>query len=181
MAIVFRCEHCGKRIEAPDQAGGKRGKCPACRNPVYVPGHVEEDEPLRLAPLDESEEQNRKSLLSETLQITENLLRERNAPEESKEETSVVPESDDMSFLDPVTRMDPAQLKAAIVRYLRLMADGSLEEGDALAEHLTLQGKPAKDILESIALGHLTEPDLANIPPHVLSGLVRHLRGQIGD
>jgi DNA-directed RNA polymerase subunit RPC12/RpoP len=37
MAITFHCGHCGKKIEAPDSAGGKWGKCPSCHNKVYVP------------------------------------------------------------------------------------------------------------------------------------------------
>ncbi|MHC4658446.1 MAG: hypothetical protein ACYS83_04615 [Planctomycetota bacterium] len=32
MPITFHCEHCGKKIEAQDSAGGKWGKCPACHN-----------------------------------------------------------------------------------------------------------------------------------------------------
>ena len=57
MSIKFHCEHCGKRIDAPDTAGGKWGKCPSCHNKVYVPQPEDGDEPLTLAPVDETEEQ----------------------------------------------------------------------------------------------------------------------------
>ena len=37
MTISFHCAHCGKKMEAPDDAGGKWGKCPRCHNKLYVP------------------------------------------------------------------------------------------------------------------------------------------------
>ena len=41
MPIKFQCSLCGKKIEAPDSAGGKWGKCPGCHNKVYVPQPVD--------------------------------------------------------------------------------------------------------------------------------------------
>ena len=58
MSITIQCEHCDKKIEAPETAGGKWGKCPRCHNKVYVPKlESNEEEELRLAPIDEMEEQ----------------------------------------------------------------------------------------------------------------------------
>ena len=37
MGITFHCEYCGKKIQAPNEAGGKWGKCPACSHKLYVP------------------------------------------------------------------------------------------------------------------------------------------------
>ncbi|MCX5636391.1 MAG: hypothetical protein NTX52_01690, partial [Planctomycetota bacterium] len=62
MAIIFHCNHCGKKIEAADSAGGKWGKCPACHSKLYVP-RPEPDEELKLAPIDETEEEKRKRLM----------------------------------------------------------------------------------------------------------------------
>ena len=62
MGISFHCEHCGKKIEAPDTAGGKWGKCPACHNKVYVPANNPPDDELRLAPIDTEEERKRKKM-----------------------------------------------------------------------------------------------------------------------
>ena len=66
MSIKFHCEYCGKKIDAPDTAGGKRGKCPACHNKIYVP-QIDADDELKLAPVDETEEERQKRLLDETL------------------------------------------------------------------------------------------------------------------
>ncbi|MHC4752575.1 MAG: hypothetical protein ACYTFW_22230 [Planctomycetota bacterium] len=55
MAIIFHCDHCGKKIEAADTAGGKWGKCPACHNKLYVP-RPDSGEELKLAPLNETDQ-----------------------------------------------------------------------------------------------------------------------------
>ena len=62
MGISFHCEHCGKKIEAPDAAGGKWGKCPGCHNKVYVPANkpTQPDDELRLAPSTQTKNKNTK-------------------------------------------------------------------------------------------------------------------------
>lgn len=55
MTIKLQCSLCGKKIEAPDSAGGKWGKCPACRNKIYVPQPISDDDELKLAPIDQTE------------------------------------------------------------------------------------------------------------------------------
>jgi hypothetical protein len=82
MVIKFHCSYCGKKIEAPDTAGGKWGKCPACHAKLYVPQPQADDE-LKLAPIDESEEQRKKQLLQETFRLTQDILQEKNVPQPS--------------------------------------------------------------------------------------------------
>jgi len=81
MAITFHCDHCGKEIRAADSAGGKWGKCPSCHNKLYVPNLNIGDE-LTLAPVDETDEQREKRLMAETHQLAQDILQEREAPEE---------------------------------------------------------------------------------------------------
>ena len=57
MAITFHCESCKKKINAPDNTGGKWGKCPYCLHRCYIPlPETNEEEEIKLAPLDEEEE-----------------------------------------------------------------------------------------------------------------------------
>jgi DNA-directed RNA polymerase subunit RPC12/RpoP len=83
MAIVFHCPHCGKKIEAVNNAGGKWGKCPACHNKVYVPPKPEQDDDLKLAPVNEAEEERIKQLMAETHRLTQDILEERDTPNKS--------------------------------------------------------------------------------------------------
>jgi len=166
MAIIFHCEHCGKKIEAPDSAGGKRGKCPACHNKLYVPG-LGSDEELKLAPVDEGDDVKQKELLAETHKLTQDILQERDVPEGPAGAATSAPEISDK------------ELTKNIITYLRQMADGELDEAQRTADSIAPYGPQAVNILDRIALSEMPEPELADIPPQILSGLIRNLRTRI--
>lgn len=168
MTISFHCEHCGKKIEAPDNAGGKWGKCPACRNKVYVPG-LDSDEELKLAPLDESALEEQRRLMAETHQVEQEILNEKDIPEDSAE-TGIAPLASDAS---------EQELTKEIIVYLRRLADGDLDQADRLSNAIVPYGNRALEVLDKIALSEIPEPELADIPPQVLSGLIRTLRNKI--
>jgi len=167
MAIRFHCDHCGKEIKADDSAGGKWGKCPSCHNKLYVPNLNIGDE-LTLAPVDESEEEKKKRLMAETYELTQNILQERESPESATD------------FGGPASATSEKELTMNIILYLRQMADGSLDEADATAAMIVPQGRRAIAILDTIALSDIPEPELADITPQVLAGLIRTLRSKIG-
>lgn len=170
MAITFHCEHCGKKIEAPDSAGGKRGKCPACHNKVYVPGSDSTEE-LKLAPIDTNDIAKQKLLMAETRKIEQEILSEKEIPENSTEISPPVS--------PPISEVSDNELTKNIILYLRLMADGDLDEAERTANSIVPCGNRALKILDGIALSEIPEPELANIPPQVLSGLIRTLRTRI--
>ncbi len=39
--INFTCEHCGKSIRVKDEYGGKKGRCPHCKEVVHIPAESE--------------------------------------------------------------------------------------------------------------------------------------------
>lgn len=166
MAITFHCEHCGKRIEAQDSAGGKWGRCPACHEKVYVPGSEPDDE-LKLAPIDETEEERKKRLIAETRKLTQDILGER--------------ETLDGSSAGPVPEFqaDKKQLTKNIIAYLRNMAGGELDKAEVYAKLIIPFGNKAVKVLDEIAVSEIPEPELADIPQQVLAGLIRKLRAQI--
>ncbi len=166
MAVVFHCEYCGKKIEAPDSAGGKWGKCPACHNRLYVPA-LNSDEELKLAPVDETEEQKRDRLMAETFELTQDILQEREAPTGPADVTG------------PVSEMSERELTKNIVVYLRRMADGELDEAGRIIGLISPHRRQALPIIDRIALSEIPEPELADIPPQVLSGLIRALRAKV--
>lgn len=178
MAIVFHCEHCAKKIEAPDKAGGKQGKCPACHNRVYVPAPPQDDEELHLAPMDESEESKRERMMAETFNLTERLLDEKTAPDIPSEE---IPAPEGGLGIIPLPGMDENALVKNTVKYLHWMAEGELDLAAELEETLITHGSRIHPILEQIGLNQITDPALAKIPPQVLAGLIRSLRGQLGS
>jgi hypothetical protein len=168
MSITFHCEHCGKKIEAPDNAGGKWGKCPGCHNKVYVPSKQPEDD-LRLAPLDDNDERKQKELIAETVRLREDILSETESPEEGKPQAAAAKPG----------ALSESELTASIIGYLRQMADGELEEAERTAGTIIPYGGKAVRILERIALSEIPEPELADIPQQVLSGLIKSIRGRL--
>jgi hypothetical protein len=180
MSIDFQCKHCGKNIQAPDKLAGKRGKCPKCRNTLVIPELQQaDDQPLQLSPLDENEEIERKRLLSETYNVTQTLLNERAVPEETPIETDLPSDPTDISYMISATPVDTKELKQNTLQYFRLLASGDQEQASQYAQLIVPHYKEALEILDDIALNDLSEPELAHIPPHMLSGLIRDLRAQI--
>jgi hypothetical protein len=166
MAIAFHCEHCGKKVEAPDGAGGKRAKCPSCHNKVYVPS-LDSDEELKLAPIDGDEEEKQKKLMDETYHLTQEILLERDTPDGPP------------GAARPALEISEKELTKNIILYLRQMANGELDDATRTADSIVPYSRQAVGILDRIAVSEIPEPELADVPPQVLSGLIRNLRTRI--
>lgn len=173
MAVVLRCPHCDKKIETPDTLAGRRIKCPSCNQSLRIPTQPEE-ETLTVAPLDLEEERERKRLISDSL-LLNGIIAEYTAELPDTDSSREVAE--DTFHVPPVT-MDAAELHNAIVEYLRSMADGHLEQALPLAESIVSHGPSAISIIDAIALREIPEDTLADIPPQILSGLIRNLRAE---
>jgi hypothetical protein len=167
MAIAFHCEHCSKKIEAPDNAGGKWGKCPACHNKVYVPG-LDSGEELKLAPIDKSDQAKQKQLMDETCRLRQDILLER---EDLARPAAAVAAS--------ASGLSNEGLARSIIAYLQQMADGELDEAQKTAKLVIPCGRRALKILDKIALSEIPAPQLSNIPQQVLSSLIKDLRAKI--
>ena len=167
MPITFHCEHCGKKIEAQDNAGGKWGKCPVCHNRIYVPDLTAKED-LKLAPIDESEQEREKRLMAETREVTQDILREREVPNAPADSVT------------PAYQASDEELTKTIITYLRQMADGELDQAQESAHLIVSFGTRSLDILDRIALNEMPEPQLADVPQQVLASLIRDLRTRIG-
>jgi phage FluMu protein Com len=167
MAITFHCEHCGKKIEAADTAGGKWGKCPACHNKLYVPS-PDTGEELKLAPVDEDDRERAKRLMAETYKLTQDILQEREVPDGPGEPAGAMYE------------LSEQELRKNVIAYLRQMAEGELDEAERTAALIAPSREKAIQIIDRIALSEIPEPELADIPQQMLAGAIRALRNRIG-
>ena len=166
MPITFHCEHCGKKIEAPDSAGGKWSKCPACHNKLYVP-NMGSDEELKLAPIDEGDEAKRKRLMAESCRLIQDIMLETETPNGLA------------GTVTPASGISDKELTKNIITYLRQTADGELEQAERIADLIVSCGDITLKILDRIALSEMPEPELSDILQQVLSGLIRNLRTRI--
>ena len=163
MGITFHCEYCGKKIQAPDEAGGKWGKCPSCHHKLYVPA-PEAGEELKLEPVNENDQTKQKQLMAETFNLTQEILLER-------EDSSKAVGGGGLDISEK-------ELTKNLILFLRQVFNGDLNEADQTAEFLVPYNTRAIEIIDRIAVSEMPEPELADIPPQVLSGLIRKLRSK---
>jgi hypothetical protein len=166
MPIKLHCSACGKKIDAPDSAGGKWGKCPACHVKIYVPLPEAADDELKLAPVDETEEQKRKQLMLETYRLTQDILEEKSVPE-APGTAGLVPD------------INEETLTNHIIRYLRQMANGDLDEAQRTADLIVPHRRKAMTILDHLGKTYPPDPELEDVPQQVLLVLIRNLRTRI--
>ncbi|MEN6385253.1 MAG: hypothetical protein ABFD79_08630 [Phycisphaerales bacterium] len=165
MPITFHCECCKKKITAPDTAGGKWGKCPYCNHKCYIPlPPSTEDEEIKLAPLDESEEEKYNRMMHETQNITQSLLHQTKEPDDAQQSDEI----------------DDKELAVRIVNYLKLMSQGALDEADSLAAKIAPYKKSAKPMLEKILKSKTPLPQLQSIPKKVLEHYINDMIAKMG-
>lgn len=167
MTIKFNCEHCRKEVQAPDAAGGKRGKCPFCGTSNYIPAPRTDDDIIPLAPLDEEEERRRQREVRDLLNRERDLLAE----------TGGLPQ-------DPAGRSDGdarQDLLDQVVRYCLDMHAAKLPQAQATAAALRRAGQPATQAVEDLMSGKEIDPALASMPGGLLAGFLRQLRAEIAQ
>ena len=165
MPIQFTCGRCHRELSAPDNAGGKRGKCPHCGHSNYVPlpKAPEADDDIPLVEVDEEEERR---VERELLEAERDLLAESRRGED-------VP----LEHRDDLT---PEDLHHFVVNYCLDMAAGNLERAARHVQKLkTFRGLGREAVADFLG-GKVSEPAMGNIPPPVVQGFLRQLREQLG-
>jgi phage FluMu protein Com len=166
VTISFACEHCGKRVEAPDSAGGKRGKCPYCHQSNYIPSPVAEEEVLDLAPVDEQAEQRRRE------EVRRLMAAERDALLEDKAPPPAPP-------LEQREQVSSADLHHFVVNYCLDMAGSKLERAQTHVKRLRRFGPTAVQAVDDFLSGRALEPALDSVPRRLLEGFLKQLRDQL--
>lgn len=168
MAISFQCQHCGKRIEAPESAAGKWGRCPFCKQANYIPAPVSDDELFELAP--EEDEQTGK---------------EKRDDELSPQEQALIAEMGPPVPLEPPIPLEhrkdlkPEDLYHIIVNYCLAMAENKTTQAQAYVEELENFHDVAVAAVEDFLSDKAIEPALDKIPTKALRGLLNQLRKKL--
>lgn len=170
MPIEFHCEHCGKPVRAPDESGGKHGKCPACHQSVYIPMPSDQIEPLEIAPVDETEEHERARLRQETLKLQRDLLEERELPK-GLASGPPLPAAG-------APRSPKLDMQTLLIEYALAMAAGNLERAEQLATDIRADMRVAEETIQRLVADDLPPEQLSEIPRPVLVGFFRQLRNK---
>lgn len=165
MSISLHCESCKKKIKAPDESGGKWGNCPFCNHRCYIPRPPSpDDEELKLAPVDAGEEDQYARLMQETKTLAQNILHEKELPNESSSADAGLSE---------------AELLKQIIVYLRYVADGDLGLAAGPMGKIAANKEAALVMLKDMAKAERPEPELLDVPPKVLEGLIKNLYSKL--
>ncbi|MGA2266455.1 MAG: hypothetical protein ABSH10_08515 [Phycisphaerae bacterium] len=146
MGIQFQCEHCHREVQAPDEAGGKRGKCPFCHQSTYIPSPVAEEDLLPLADIDEEGERKARAE-AEAMLERERGLRTRAGG------SPPVP-------LEHRKDLATADLHHFVINFCLEMARDHVEAAELEADKLRQFGALGRKALEEIATGEVREPAL---------------------
>lgn len=181
MAIEFHCNHCGRLVRAPDEAGGKKGKCPTCQNILWVPMPDNAVEEFDLAPVDEQEERKKRQMEEQARATERQLLKEKQAAAEGA--TPSRSEADRPSPPPPPPVMGAAEtaedMEFLVVEWVRSMADGDLGDADRSMMQLQKNKAASKQAAQKIALIEPPPPGLQDVPRPVLNRYFKMLRDQL--
>ncbi len=167
MTITFNCEHCGKKIEAPDSVGGKRGKCPYCKQSNYIPAPVPDDELIDLTPEDAEEEKRSREEVQALRNQEMGLIAEMGSGD-----APAVP----LEHREGVAAEDLYHL---VVNYCLDLADSKLDQAGAHLAKLQEFPKLASTAVDDFISGKALEPALDRIPTKVLHGFLNKLRNML--
>ncbi|MCO6436396.1 MAG: hypothetical protein J5J06_04845 [Phycisphaerae bacterium] len=174
MSIDLTCPQCGKQIRAPENAGGKHGKCPYCATSVYIPlpPAVDEEEEIGLAPFDEEEERREEELRRESARYAALLDK--------------AAEGQNVGAGEPPSRTRPTQKPGEVIdlgdeveKFVLAMHESNLEEAEAAVRRLTKAGKRAREYVEGLTLDEMP-PEYGSVPPPLAKGFLKALLNRLG-
>ena len=144
MSITFQCEHCHKEIQAPDESGGKRGKCPFCQQSTYVPSPVSRGGHPSAGGTQRRGAAAEKARIQALYQQEHDLL-----AQTGRRPATPLEHREDLSAAD---------LHHFVINFCLEMARDNLPDADAEAAKLRKFGPLGLKALEEIASGKVREP-----------------------
>jgi len=164
MSIDLHCPQCQKLIRAPDNAGGKRGKCPYCGGSVYIPTPPEETEEIGLAPIDQTEEERARQLRREAALFAADV--------------GHGTEGGDLGDAEPDAPSAGVDIDSDIEAFVIAMRDSQLDDAEAVSDRLKQVTREARKRIQQM-LAENTCPVVPDVPPPVVQGFVKTLLGRV--
>lgn len=160
MSIDLHCPKCTKLIRAPDSAGGKHGKCPYCKESVYVPTPPDQVEEIGVAPLDEDAERHAEELRRESLDYVASIGH-----------ASENPSGADRGAQAPGQVVD---IGTEVEAYILAMRDSKLDDAERIVARLKRTGHRARDYVEALSIDEMP-PEIENVPPPLIQAFLKKL------
>jgi len=177
VSIELHCPQCEKLIRAPDNAGGRYGKCPYCETRVFIPAPADEEGEIGLAPIDEDEERREQELIRESVRYAAAFDKEGDKlPPEGAGEQSRGGAGGNRPELPPGEVIDVGD---EVEAYVVAMRDSKLDDVERIVRKLKGVGSRARDYVEGLMLDP-TPPPLGDVPKPLMMGFLKSLLGRLG-
>lgn len=146
MSIELHCPQCGKLIRAPEDAGGKKGKCPYCKRSLYVPLPPDELDAIPIAPVDPDEEAREAELRREATSYAAAITKATDSdPAESARSTGAA----SAGYAETV------DVTTEVVAFVTAMRDSQLDDADRIVEKLKKTGTRARDHVQALLVDEM--------------------------
>ncbi|MCH7808867.1 MAG: hypothetical protein IIB60_06545 [Planctomycetes bacterium] len=169
MSIELHCPQCGKLIRAPEDSGGKKGRCPYCKRTVYIPTPLSDGDTIALAPIDPEEEERDAALRRESAQYAASV---------EKADGTTAGTGRTQSARPPKGVGEVVNIGELVSSFIRAMHESKLPEADRIVEKLKKAGARAKDHVQALTLDEIP-PAVGNVPPALAQGFLKALLGRL--
>ncbi len=169
MSIELHCSKCSKLIKAPDNAGGRHGKCPYCDNSVYVPLPESEAEEIALAPVDEEEDREAEELRRESTRFAATIDHATDAKKGAGGVAKIRPTE---------TPGKVIEVAAEVERFVLAMHSSKLDQAESAVSMLKKAGTRARDYVQGLMQDEIP-PEFGNVPPPLIQGFLKALSGRL--
>jgi DNA-directed RNA polymerase subunit RPC12/RpoP len=168
VSVEFHCSKCSKLIRAPREAAGNRGKCPYCKQSVYIPTPPDELEAIPLAPVDEGPAKAEDASDREAEDLLTRLGRDETPVGEGD------PGGPAGVYVRPAEGV--ADLVAEAVRALQA---SDLDRVEGLVAQLRQNRAKARSYVQTLMMDEVPPPELESCPPALYSGFLRTLLSRL--
>ena len=166
MTIELHCPICQKLIKAPDDAGGKRGKCPYCKNLIYLPSvSAEDEEEVSLAPLDETDAEREAQLKAEAAAYSADLSRHTGKDAEGPASAAEAA---------PAPPGEVTDLEGLVERYVLAMRDSELDTAEEIIRKLRRVRHRTRDYVQGRVVDEMAPP-IGDVPEPLVKGFLKSL------
>jgi hypothetical protein len=173
MSIELHCPHCAKPIRAPDDAGGRHGKCPYCQQSVYIPLPPSPEDEIRVAPFDESDARREEELVAESIRYASAIDKDPTMQSESG-----APRGERGGAASGRERGDAAggfvDVPDEVQKFVLSMHTSKLDEAERVVARLKRAGSRARDYVDGLYLDQIP-PQIGNVPPPLAKAFLKTL------
>ncbi len=174
MSIELHCPKCSNLIKAPDNAGGKHGKCPYCQNKVYIPTPASDDDEISITPIDTEAERLEAKMRAESAEYAAKLSHAGEVPE-GADTGGFGGDSAGVFSMDAGEVIDVAD---GVEKFVYAMRDSKLEIADEVVAQLKRNANKANDYIDGVMVD-ATPPDFDGLPKPLVHGFLNTLKGRL--